>query len=95
MAPHLTEGSLRLVLGLLPLELLSGLVYLVALDSILSSLVRISARIGLRLASALLVFPLSCVGLSPMILPLLVETAGLFGLVEVVAVIAEAAGVAP
>ena len=92
MAPHLTEGSLRLVLGLLPLGLLSGLVFPVALDSILSSLARISARIGLRSVSGQLVFPLSCVGLSPMILLLLVGTVGL---VEAAVGLAEAVGVAP
>ena len=92
MAPHLTEGSLRLVLGLLPLGLLSGLVFPVALDSILSSLVRISARIGLRSVSGQLVFPLSCVGLSPTILLLLVGTVGL---VEAAVGLAEAVGVAP
>ena len=92
MAPHLTGGSLRLVLSLLPLELLSGLVYLVALDSILSSLVRISARIGLRSASVQLVFPLSCVGLFPMILLLLAEPVGL---AEAVVEVAEAVVVVP
>ena len=92
MAPHLTEGSLRLVLSLLPLGLLSGLVCLVVPNSILSSLVRISARIGLRSVSGQLVFPLSCVGLSLMILLLLVE---IVGFVEAVVEVAEAVGVVP
>ena len=64
--------------------------FLVALDSILTSLLRISARIGPRLASVQLVCPLSCVGLYPTTPLLLVAE-----VVEVVVALVETVVAAP